>query len=92
LVSIVENNSLSIADVYESVDLCYEVNTSLLTEVLTLKERKEFERLIQKISWVVILRFCVQILFQSPTRAMTLTTRSLSPMGVVTTESTGTTG
>jgi len=51
LVPIVEKNSLSIADVYESVDLCYEADTSLLREVLTLKEWKEFERLIQKISW-----------------------------------------
>jgi len=51
LTSIVENNSLSIADVFESVDLSYEADTSLLTEVLTLKELKEFEMLIQKVSW-----------------------------------------
>jgi len=51
LVSTVEKNSLSVADVYESVDLQYEVDTSLLTETLMLKERKEFERLVQRISW-----------------------------------------
>ena len=51
LISTFEKNSLSVTDVFESVDLQYEVDTSLLTEVLTLKERKEFERLVQKISW-----------------------------------------
>jgi len=51
LVSTVEQNSLSVTEVFASVDLLYEVDTSLLTEILTLKERKEFEKLVQKISW-----------------------------------------
>ncbi len=51
LVSAVEKNLLSVSNVFESVDLQYEVDTSLLTGILTLNERKEFERLVQKISW-----------------------------------------
>ena len=43
LVPIVDQNSLSVSNVFELVDLTYEVDTSLLTEVLTLKEPKEFE-------------------------------------------------
>ena len=49
--STIDQNSLSVSDVFESVDLSYKVDTSLLTEVLTLKEWKDFERIIQEISW-----------------------------------------
>jgi RHS repeat-associated protein len=49
--SVVDMNSLSVPSIFESVDLSYEVDTSLLTEILTLKELKQFERLVQKISW-----------------------------------------
>ncbi len=48
---VVDKNSLSVSDVFESVDLQYTVETSVLTETLILKEVKEFEQLIQKISW-----------------------------------------
>jgi len=51
LISVVESNSLSVSEVFESVDLQYEVDTSLLTETLTLKELKEFDTVVQKISW-----------------------------------------
>ncbi|MBU7015919.1 MAG: hypothetical protein HXS44_00305, partial [Theionarchaea archaeon] len=47
----VEQNLLSISEVFESVDLSYRVDTSLLTEMLILKEPKQFEAIIQKISW-----------------------------------------
>jgi RHS repeat-associated protein len=46
-----EQNSLSVLNVVDSVDLSYTVDTSLLTEVLTLRESKEFDRIIQKVSW-----------------------------------------
>ena len=44
-------NSLSMSDVFISVDLSYEVDTSLLKEILTVEESKSFERVIQKFSW-----------------------------------------
>jgi hypothetical protein len=46
-----DENSLSISEVFDSVDLSYTVDTSLLTEVLTLQELKSFNRLIQKVAW-----------------------------------------
>jgi len=49
--AVAQQNSLSVSDVFESVDLSYNVDTSLLSETLTLRESKEFERLIQRISW-----------------------------------------
>ncbi len=51
LESIVEQDSLSLSEVFESVDLSYEVDTSLLTEKLTLKAPKQFKTIVQKISW-----------------------------------------
>jgi hypothetical protein len=47
----VEQNLLSVSEVFESVDLSYKVDTSLLTEMFILKEQKQFEAIIQKISW-----------------------------------------
>ena len=47
----VGRDSLSISGVFEMVDLSYKVDTSILAEVLTLREPKQFDRLIQKISW-----------------------------------------
>jgi len=49
--SAVDVSSFSVCDVFESVDLSYTVNTSLLTETVTLRESKQFERLILKILW-----------------------------------------
>jgi YD repeat-containing protein len=49
--SVVDKNSLSVLNVAESMDLGYTVDTSLLTETLTLKESKEIDRIIQEISW-----------------------------------------
>jgi hypothetical protein len=46
-----EKNVLSVLNVFNSVDLSYEVDTSLLTEVMTLQESKEIDRIIQKVSW-----------------------------------------
>ena len=51
LESIVGQNSLSVSEVFESVDLSYKVDTSLLSEKLTLREPKQFETIIQKIFW-----------------------------------------
>ena len=51
LESKVEQNSLSVSDVFESVDLSYETDASLLTEMLILKAPKQFEAVVQKISW-----------------------------------------
>ncbi|MBU7022473.1 MAG: RHS repeat protein [Theionarchaea archaeon] len=44
-------NELSVSDVFDSVDMEYEVDTSLLTESLVLSEYKECERFIYEISW-----------------------------------------
>jgi RHS repeat-associated protein len=44
-------NTLSISDVFVSVDLFYEVESSLLKETLILEELKLVERVIQEISW-----------------------------------------
>jgi RHS repeat-associated protein len=49
--SIHEASSLSVRNVFSSVDLSYNVDTSLLTETLTLRESKPLDRLLQKISW-----------------------------------------
>jgi hypothetical protein len=46
-----EQNVLSVLNVFDSVDLSYEVDTSLLTEVMTLQESKEVDRVIQEVSW-----------------------------------------
>ncbi|MBU7046793.1 MAG: hypothetical protein HXS54_10185 [Theionarchaea archaeon] len=48
---VMSKNTLSVSDVFMSVDLFYEVGTSLLTETLTLKESTSFERVIQTIQW-----------------------------------------
>jgi hypothetical protein len=44
-------NTLSISDVFASVDLFYEVESSLLKETLILEESKLVERVVQEISW-----------------------------------------
>jgi RHS repeat-associated protein len=44
-------NTLSVSDVFASVDLSYEVESSLLKETLILEESKLVERVIQEISW-----------------------------------------
>ncbi|MBU7012677.1 MAG: RHS repeat protein, partial [Theionarchaea archaeon] len=49
--SVVSKNTLSVSEIFESVDVSFQVNTSLLTEALILKESKDTERLILKISW-----------------------------------------
>jgi RHS repeat-associated protein len=46
-----EDNELSVSGVFDSVDMEYEVDTSLLTENLVLSEFKECERFIYEISW-----------------------------------------
>ncbi|KYK34393.1 MAG: hypothetical protein AYK19_12145 [Theionarchaea archaeon DG-70-1] len=49
--SAVEQNSFCVSNVFDSVDLSYEVESSVLREAVTLKESKQVERLIQTISW-----------------------------------------
>ena len=49
--SVIDQNSLSIPNVFESVDLSYELESSLLTENVILKEWKQIDRVIQRISW-----------------------------------------
>ncbi|MBU7023485.1 MAG: hypothetical protein HXS40_04895, partial [Theionarchaea archaeon] len=49
--SVHKANSLSVSNVFPLVDLSYHVDTSLLTETLTLRESKPLDRLMQKISW-----------------------------------------
>jgi hypothetical protein len=44
-------NALSVANVFESVDLSYTVGTSVLKEAFTLKASKDLERIILEISW-----------------------------------------
>ncbi|MBU7034865.1 MAG: RHS repeat protein, partial [Theionarchaea archaeon] len=46
-----EDNELSVSGVFDSVDMEYEVDTSLLTERLVLSEFKECERFIYDVSW-----------------------------------------
>ena len=48
--SFADKNTLSVCDVFESVDLSYKVDTSLLTEMLILRESKEFESILQTIN------------------------------------------
>ncbi|MBU7030457.1 MAG: DUF2341 domain-containing protein [Theionarchaea archaeon] len=50
-ISLVNQNSLSLSNVFESVDLSYELDTSLVKETLTLRESKQASTVIQKISW-----------------------------------------
>ena len=49
--SVIEQSSLSVPGLFESADLLYEVESSLLTESLILKKPREFDRFIQNISW-----------------------------------------
>jgi len=49
--SVVSGNALSFSEVFESVDVSFTVDTSLLTEALKLKESKDVNRLILNISW-----------------------------------------
>ncbi len=49
--SVVQENALSVPELWESVDLSYKVEASLLKETVVLKEEKQFDRLIQTISW-----------------------------------------
>jgi RHS repeat-associated protein len=48
---VTDENTLLVSDVFSSVDLSYDVGSSLLQEVLTLDESKSFERIVQTISW-----------------------------------------
>jgi RHS repeat-associated protein len=48
---VIHQNSLSMSEVFESVDLSYKVDTSLFTETFMLKEWREVERIIHTISW-----------------------------------------
>jgi RHS repeat-associated protein len=47
----VEQNVLSAFDVFESVDVSYTVESSLLREAFILRKAKSFERVVQGISW-----------------------------------------
>jgi RHS repeat-associated protein len=49
--SVAAHNSLSIADVFESIDVVYTMDTSLVEEMVVLKSSKDVSRFIQKISW-----------------------------------------
>jgi RHS repeat-associated protein len=49
--SVVQENALSVANVFESVDLSYTVGTSVLKEAFALKTSKDFDRIILEISW-----------------------------------------
>ncbi|MBU7028173.1 MAG: RHS repeat protein [Theionarchaea archaeon] len=49
--SVIDQNSLSVSNVFESVDLSYELKSSLLAEIVILKEWKQIDRVIQRISW-----------------------------------------
>ncbi|MGD2250943.1 MAG: RHS repeat-associated core domain-containing protein [Candidatus Methanofastidiosia archaeon] len=49
--SVVDQNELSISNVFESVDVSYMVDTSVLTEELVFKEPKQVTRVIQRIQW-----------------------------------------
>ncbi|MGD2248347.1 MAG: hypothetical protein PVF58_08050, partial [Candidatus Methanofastidiosia archaeon] len=49
--SVVDQNTLAVLNVFESVDVLYTVDTSVLTEGVVLKECKQITRIIQKIKW-----------------------------------------
>ena len=49
--SVIDQNSLSIPNVFESVDLSYKLESSLLTENVILSKWKQIDRVIQRISW-----------------------------------------
>jgi RHS repeat-associated protein len=49
--SIVNQNTLSVSNVFESVGVSYKVDTSLLTEKLVLRNPKQVTSVIQKIQW-----------------------------------------
>ncbi len=48
---VLQENALSVPELWESVDLLYKVETSLLKETVVLREEKQFDRLVQTISW-----------------------------------------
>ena len=47
----INKNSLFIPEIFNSVDLSCNLESSLIMEILTLKERKDVDRIIQEISW-----------------------------------------
>jgi hypothetical protein len=49
--SVVDQNTLSISNVFESMDVSYKIDTSVLTEGMIIKEPKQITRVIQKIEW-----------------------------------------
>ncbi|MBU7027232.1 MAG: hypothetical protein HXS48_09840, partial [Theionarchaea archaeon] len=49
--SVIDQNSLSVSNVFEFVDLSYELESSLLTEIVILRKWKQIDRVIQRISW-----------------------------------------
>lgn len=49
--SVVNQNTLSVSNVFESVNVSYTADTSVLTETLVLTEPKQLTRVIQKIQW-----------------------------------------
>jgi len=49
--SVIDQNSLSVSNVFEFVDLFYELESSLLTENVILRKWKQIDRVIQRISW-----------------------------------------
>jgi hypothetical protein len=48
---VVEQNTLAVFNMFESVDVSYKVDTSFLTERMIIKEPKQVIRVIQKIQW-----------------------------------------
>jgi RHS repeat-associated protein len=46
-----DQNMLTISDVFESVNMSYTVNTSVLTEALVLEEFQQCTRIVQKMQW-----------------------------------------
>ena len=51
VVSLTDQNMLSVFDMFESVDMSYTVDTSLLRERLVLEESKQCTRIVHKIQW-----------------------------------------
>ena len=49
--TVIDKNSLSVSGVFDSVDLSYELESSVIREAFTLKRLKSAGRLIHKISW-----------------------------------------
>jgi hypothetical protein len=49
--SVVQGNSLSVFDVFESVDLLYKADTSVLREAVTVKTPQDIDRIVFSISW-----------------------------------------